>query len=185
MGISLSLSAGPETPDAFEIGIKPAGADIPPLYADILLAFRRHGPWTVFAYGANRADAAARRELAAHRADLAGKAAEKSDPGGPNIREAFTRMGRRGADWLGLLDPVRFLQLSFAEAADWGERLPDQIEPESTRLAKEMLEYRSGGAWTAAGEYEGRSRVVNGSFSWNSLTRLAGALGVTEAIGMD
>ena len=187
MGLRLSMRVFPEADGAFEMGIgQPDAGGSGSSYADILLSFRQSGPWTVFAYGANRSDAGEKRLLASHRGDLAAMAAEKSGPGGPDIREAFTRMARRGADWLGLLDPVRFLQLAFTDSADWRERLPDRIEPESTRLAREMLEYRSGGAWTAVGEYDGRGRhVVNGSFPWNSLTRLAGALGVTEAIGMD
>ncbi|MDR1520894.1 MAG: hypothetical protein LBU23_12260 [Planctomycetota bacterium] len=185
MGLALSLAPCPGMSDAFEARLSPVDDASLPAYADLLFVFRRSGSWTALASGAGRIDLMTRRAVTGYLAGLAGTAAAESGPGGADIRETFTRMGRRGADILAFSDPVRFLQMAMIDAADWRPRPPDQTEPPSIRMAREMSEYRSGGVWSLAGETGGGTWTFNGGMPWPSLSHLAGALGVTESIGME
>jgi hypothetical protein len=45
-----------------------------------------------------------------------------------------------------------------------------------------MLEYESGRAWTAAGVSESGTWRFTGGVAWASLSRLAAAIGLAEAI---
>lgn len=168
------------------VTIRPVGGDasVPPLY-DALFASARNGAWLAVAGGKGRVDEAERERVLAHRAALAAEAAAANGPGVPDIRGAFTGMGPDGAVALGMLDPVRFCQLVLIEAADWRPHRPDQQESLSTRLAREMLEYGSGGSWSAVGEAGRGGMRLNGNLPWPSLIRLCGALGITESIGME
>ncbi len=179
------VAAEPVAPGTAAISIRPAGDDTAIPYYDALATIRLDGSWMALVVGENRADPLERQRVLDYRAQLAEAAAGSAGPGGPDIRAAFTRVGARGAAFLGLFDPVRFLQFSLIETADWRPRAPDQHEPLSTRLAREMLGYPSGGAWTAAGEAAPGAWRFNGGMSWPSLSRLAGALGITESIGME
>ncbi len=179
------VAVRPEGPGMATITVRPAGDDSAAPYYDAALALRRNGSWMSLVTGANRADEAERQGVLDYRARLAEDAAASSGPGGPDVRAAFTRMGSRGGGFLGVFDPVRFLQFCLVEEADWRPREPDQSEPLSTQLAREMLEHASGGAWTASGEAGRGGWRFGGGMSWQSLSRLAGALGITESIGME
>ena len=135
--------------------------------------------------GASRLDTAERAAVLEYRAALAETAVLGNGPGSGPVRNAFTRMGTDGAAFIAMVDPVRFLQLSLIDAADWRQRSADQREVESTRLAREMLEFGSGGAWSAVGEVVPGGLRVNGGMSWESLARLSAAIGITESIGME
>ena len=119
-----------------------------------------------------------------YRAGLADASLRADDPlGSPGTRNAFTLMGARGASFMMTLSPVRFLQIMFAEAADWRVLAPDEAEPVSTRLAREMFEYRdAGSAWGLVGVKRDGGWDTNARMSWNSLHALAVALGITQTI---
>lgn len=155
------------------------------VYYDGLICGRMNGGRMAVVVGENRADSAERRRIAEYRSDLAVRATEGVPAGSTDVRRAFTRMGTNGATFLGVFDPVRFLQVCLVESADWRRRSPDQPEPLETQLAREMLEYGAGGAWTFEGEATSRTWTLNGGMSWQSLSRLSAALGVTESIGME
>ncbi|MDR1613495.1 MAG: hypothetical protein LBT97_12045 [Planctomycetota bacterium] len=161
------------------IRILPAESGAP--YLDLLAAAKAERNLVAAAWAENPADAALRRERAEHLAALVGEALSGDPPGTAGVREAFTLMGADGGDFLALFFPVGFAQLALSENADWRPLAPDEPEPESTRLAREMLEYRDAGPpWTAVGERTGRGWRINGRISWNSLLAFAAALGLTD-----
>ncbi|MDR1534642.1 MAG: hypothetical protein LBU64_06025 [Planctomycetota bacterium] len=186
IGLHLSLDPESGVPGSLAARLGSPGRPELPAYANPLLVFRRSGPWTALASGVARVDSLERSVLAGYLAELADGSVAGQGPGGPDIREAFVRMGRNGADLLGFFDPVRFLQLAFMESADWRLGAPGQGEAAAgARLAREMNEYRSGGAWNLAGEIRDGAWILNGGLSWSSLSRLAGALGLSESLGME
>ena len=186
MGWDVAIAESAVGSGSAELVIRPAGNKQLEPYCDAVFVARRNGAWMAVVGGSNRDELTVGREAREYRAGLAAAAAGADEaPGTPDVRNAFTRMGPAGASCLGFLDPVLFAQLALAEEADWRPRSPDQAMPSSTRLAREMLEYASGEAWTMSGEAEPGTWRFNGGMSWRSLIRLAGALGVTEAIGME
>ncbi len=185
LGWNVLLRRDGMEPDAARLTILPlGGADAAPLY-DAVFACGREGNRAVIAGGPSRTDGAARADVAAYRAGLADECVRETGDGTPDIRSAFTRVDAGGAGMAGIFSPVRFLQVALVEAADWQPRSADQLEPLSTQLAREMLEYGAGDAWTAAGVGTRGLLDVNGGVSWRSLSRLCAALGITESIGMD
>lgn len=189
MGWKVELLADPADPRAADLFIYPAndsgnGVRGEP-YCHATATLRRNGGLAALVVGESRPDAAIRAHVAAYRARLAEEAVNSGGAGGADVREAFTKAGPAGASFLGFFEPVRFLQLCLIESGDWRPRSPDQHEPLSTQLAREMLEYSSGRAWTAAGESSPGTRRLTGSVGWDSLARLAAALGLTEAIAME
>ncbi|MCL2000920.1 MAG: hypothetical protein FWG74_05760 [Planctomycetes bacterium] len=175
----------PEGPGMAAITIHPVGNNDAVPYYDAALAIRRNGHWSALVTGANRSEPLERRAVLDYRARVAEEAVGASTPGGSEVRAAFTRIGTQGAGFLGILDPVRFLQFCLAEEADWRPQTPDQYDSPATRFAREMLEYASGGAWTASGVPVPGGWRFGGGMSWQSLSRLAGTLGITESIGME
>ncbi|MDR2390118.1 MAG: hypothetical protein LBE84_00335 [Planctomycetota bacterium] len=185
MGLKVSFESNPAIAGTAEIIVRSSDdASLPPR-ARLIAALRRNGSWLALAVGPSQTDPEARLAAARYLADLAGQAVDESGPGSPDAREAFTRMGRRGGDIIGFLDPVRFLQAALSNAADWRPRPPDQIEPLENRLAREMLGYNSGGSWSMTGMAGNGVWTIHGGMSWRSLEHLAGALGISEAIGME
>lgn len=145
----------------------------------------RRGGCLAFAGGGVRPDAADQERVMAHREALADETVANVSEGIPDVRLAFTRVGLQGAACVGLLKPVRFMQIALIEAADLRPRTPDQQEPLSVQMAREMLEYGSAVAWTASGENDGGVWRFSGGIPWQSLARLSAALGVTESIGAE
>ncbi|MCD8139737.1 MAG: hypothetical protein LUE17_08165 [Planctomycetaceae bacterium] len=186
MGLAASLESYGGDPDAKILRIVPAGGEpeSEPYY-DGGLVLRRSGSRVVLVAGSGRADADQMRAVMAYRAALADDTLAYDGPGRGDVRLAFTRMGEGGATFLSVFHPVRFLQLCLVEAADWRPRSPDQHEPLSTQLAREMLEYGAGRAWTAGGEADPGRYIITGGIPWQSLARVSAALGITESISMD
>ncbi|MDR1744876.1 MAG: hypothetical protein LBS30_03890 [Planctomycetota bacterium] len=188
MGFSVELTPDPENAFTADLLVRPpAGSadDGASPYCHSTITLRRNDDAVVLVTGESREDAEARRRVIAYRVELAEQAANNSGPGGPDVRETFTRMGASGSGFAAFLEPVRFLQFCLVEEGDWRPRSPDQNEPLSIQLAREMLEYGSDRAWTAAGREENGLWTFSGSIGWRSLARLAAALGVTESIAMD
>ena len=185
LGWNVSIRRDELHPHAVEIVATGTASGTRVTMYDAIACYRRQGNIAALAIGASRPDAAERRKVVAYRTALAAQAVEETGAGGADVRGAFTRMGSGGAGMLGIFTPVRFLQLSLVETADWRPRSPDQHEPLSTQLAREMLEYGAGNAWTVGAEANGRGWDFNGGMSWRSLSRLSAALGITESIGMD
>lgn len=185
MGLEATLRVDEPLPGAAEMEIRPAGDKPREPYYRALFGCAVNGGRMALVVGAGRGDPEERRAVAHYRLSEARRMVEPAPEGPPEVRRAFVRMERAGASLLGIFDPVRFMQLALVEAADWRPRSPDQQEPLSTQLAREMLEYGSAGPWTL----EGRARIDGWSFtggvSWSSLTRLTAALGITESIGME
>lgn len=191
MGLSVALTPDPENAFTADLLVQSPdraagddGGEGSP-YCHSTITVRRNGDIVVLVSGEGRDDPEARRRVVGYRVELAERAANNSGPGGPDVREAFTRIGASGAGFAAFFEPVRFLQLCLVEAGDWRPRSPDQHEPLSTQLAREMLEYGSDRAWTATGEGERGLWTFSGSIAWRSLARLAAALGITESIAMD
>lgn len=185
LGWEATLTPDEAEPGAVRLTLRPGSGHEAEPYYDGLLVFRRRDGWTALASGRSRIDADARRQVASHRAGLAEDALARRDAGSPDARQTFTRVEARGSSLAGFLAPVRFMQLALLEAADWRPHSPDQREPPSAQAAREMLEYGEAGAWTMAGEGGDGEWRFHGGMTWRSLSRLSGALGITEAIGMD
>lgn len=185
MGLRVQIEDEALDSGTLGVTVYPAGggADAEPYYR-ATWTYRRDGSIVAFVIGSDREDWAERRKVREYRAGLVSGVVGYVGEGGADVRETFTRMGVDGASWLGFFEPVRFLQFCLIEAADWRPRSPDQLEPESTQLAREMLEYASGRAWTAGGVSRLNHWRFDGVLSWESLARLAAALGITESIGM-
>lgn len=166
--------------DAFPVGGSAGEPRFSALYCGVL-----HGNRLALVGGASRTDEAERKKVIDYRLSVARRAASSDGEGGPEVRSAFVRMDGGGASLLGFFDPVRFMQLALVETADWRLLSPDQHEPASTRLAREMLGYGSAGAWSFGGLNRDGSMKLNGGMSWKSLARLCAALGITESIGME
>lgn len=184
MGIRVEVTEEELDPGTLGVAVYPAGDAGGEAYYRASWTYRREGEVVCLVTGEDRRDAAERARVREYRANLAAGTVGYGGEGGADARAAFTRMGPDGASWLGFFEPVRFLQFCLLEAADWRPRSPDQLEPLSTQLAREMLEYNSGRAWTAVGESRPGNWRFEGGLSWDSLSRLAAALGITEAIGM-
>lgn len=185
MGWVAALIRDGDDPMAAELRLSPpAGGPAARVYLDARYVARLNGNWLAVVAGDAIAGGETRdTRLEEYRAGLAADAAASRSEGMPEARDAFTRMGPGGAAFIAILDPVRFFQLALAETADWRPRTLDQPESPSALLAREILEYASGGAWNAVGESGSNSWRIVGGMSWDSLTRLSAALGVTEAIG--
>lgn len=160
------------------------GEEQAPYYHGGIVA-RQRGNRLVLVAGEGRQDASQMQRVMSYRASLADEVFAYDGPGLGDVRNAFSRMGASGATFLAILDPVRFLQMCLVEAADWRPRSPDQHEPLSTQLAREMLEYGAGRAWTVSGEADAGVATFTGGIPWQSLSRLSAALGITESISMD
>lgn len=185
MGLRIELDSDESDADSIGVVMYPAEKEeISSPYYQSTWTYRREGSLVALVMGADRNDRAERRKLRAYHEELATQVVLHSGEGGPDVRETFVRMGSDGASWLGFFEPVRFLQFCLIETGDWSPRSPDQLEPQSTQLAREMLEYTSGRAWTAAGVSRLNHWRFDGVVSWDGLTRLAAALGITEAISM-
>lgn len=188
MGVQVRIEEDELFPGTLGVTVYPSrgavGGEYAQPYYRATWTWRRNGSLVVLVTGLDREDRAERRRIRDYRSGLAGEVAGFEGEGGGDVRETFVRMGSEGASWLGFFEPVRFLQFCLIEAADWRPRSPDQLEPRSTQLAREMLEYGAGRAWTAAGVSRLNHWRLDGVASWESLTRLAAALGVTETIGM-
>ncbi len=186
MGLVAAMSTYGDDPDAKILRIDPANGspEAEPYYHGGLV-LRRSGSRVVMVAGSGRADADQMRAVMAYRTALADETLAYDGPGQGDVRLAFSRMGEGGATFLAIFHPVRFLQLCLVEAADWRPRSPDQHEPLSTQLAREMLEYGAGRAWTAAGEADPGQYTISGGIPWQSLARISAALGITESISMD
>lgn len=187
MGVTVGFATDRADPFAADLTVAPGGdtASGENPYYHATLVLRRNGNLAALAVGESRGDPEMRQRVAGYRAALAESAVRDGASGGPDVREAFTRVGSGGASFVGFLEPVRFLQLCLVEAGDWRVRSPDQHEPLSTQLAREMLEYGSERAWTASGQATGGTWALGGGIGWRSLARLAAALGITESIAMD
>ena len=175
-------------PGSGRLVIRPVGrgaGNREPPYYDAGFAIRRLGKWLALAWGACGAAGQDLDATLRYRAAMAEAALMGGEPAGsPDTRRAFILMGPDGASFLMTLNPVRFLQMLSAEAADWRSLAPDEPEPLSVHLAKEMYEYRDiGGAWSLAGERKDGFWDVNGRISWDSLRAFGAALGVSETIG--
>lgn len=188
MGIQIEFTPDPIDRFTADLRVYPDGGDAASRdnpYYHATLVMRHRGHLAALVVGESRGDPEVRRQVAEYRASLADSAVLGGGPGGPDVREAFTRVGAGGASFLAFLEPVRFLQLCLVEAGDWRPRSPDQHEPLSTQLAREMLEYGSERAWTASGLATAGKWTFGGGIEWRSLARLAAALGITESIAMD
>ncbi len=191
MGLSVKLTQDPENAFTADLLVlPPAGAggedgDGKAPYCHATVTMRRNGGVVVLASGESRDDPEERRRVIAYRAELAEQAANNAGNGGPDVRETFTRVDASGAGFAAFFEPVRFLQLCLVEEGDWRPRSPDQHEPLSTQLAREILEYGSDRAWTATGSAERGVWTFSGSIRWRSMARLAAALGITESIAME
>ncbi|MCD7896899.1 MAG: hypothetical protein LUG50_09535 [Planctomycetaceae bacterium] len=155
-----------------------------PLHSALYVS-RMAGSRLVVVGGGRPGDDDAVRRVAEYRIALADEAAANDTDGTADVRSVLTRMGPQGAAFLGLFAPVRFLQLALVETGDWRPRSPDQHEPESSQLAREMLEYGTARAWSVVGENSPGNWRFHGEITWSSLARLSAALGITESIGMD
>ncbi|MCC8191042.1 MAG: hypothetical protein LIP77_10490 [Planctomycetes bacterium] len=167
------------------VEILPLGDASAEAFYDAVIVARRRDNWLALVVGPGRSATEDRRDLMEYRAGIAEQALAPDQDGSPGVREAFTRMGPQGASFMGLLQPVRCIQLVMLEAADWRPRSPDQHEPLATQLAREMLEYPAAGTWTAVGEGASGTWRCNGGVTWFSLSRLSAALGITESIAME
>lgn len=185
LGWKVDIIADSEVEGSAEIVVSSISETDGEEYYRAAFVARRRGSWMALVGGTTRADAESRRDVMEYRGELAAQCLERSDPGIPDVRNAFTRVSRRGASFLGILDPVRLLQFMFVEAADWRRRSPDQREPLSTQLAREMLEYGAAGSLSASGERVDDGWRFNGGISWESLFRLSAVLGITESIGVE
>lgn len=185
IGWRVSIAPGRSIPGTADITIAPAEGDFGAPYYWAAYVARRQGNWVAFAGGGIRADSEDQNRVMSHRADLAHGAVTADSDGIPDARLAFTRVGPDGASFLGFLKPVRFMQLSLIEAADLRPRTSDQLEPLSSQVAREMLEYGTTTAWTVTGEKVGDVWRFNGGMPWSSLTRLSAALGITESVGVE
>lgn len=184
MGLRVKVETDELDPGTLGITISPADEAATDAYYHGTWSYRREGSVAALVTGVDRDDAADRDKVREYRGNLAANTVSYGGEGGPDIRTVFTRVGPDGASWAGLFEPVRFLQFCLIEAADWRPRSPDQHEPLSTQLAREMLEYSSGRAWTAVGDSRLNHWRFDGGLTWDSLTRLAAALGISESIGM-
>ncbi len=184
IGWKVEITLDPEIEGAGEMRILPADNEADPYYHAAFVVRRNTGR-IALAIGDTRVDATARNDILLYRAELANNAVFSEGDGDAATRNAYVRMGQRGASRIGIFDPVRFIQLALIESADWRPRSPDQHEPLSTQLAREMLDYGSAGAWTIVGERSAPGWQISGGIGWESLARLAGALGITESIGME
>ncbi len=155
-----------------------------PLHSAVYVS-RMSGQRLVVVGGGRPGDDDAVRRVAEYRIALADEAANNDGDGSADVRNVLTRMGPQGAAFLGLFAPVRFMQLALVETGDWRPRSPDQHEPESSQLAREMLEYGTARAWSIVGENSPGNWRFHGEITWSSLARLSAALGITESIGMD
>ncbi len=154
-------------------------------YFNALYCLERVGNRLVLVGGDRPGDDDTMRKAAEYRKGLARDIGAAGGPGTAEIQNAFSRMGPEGASLLGILCPVRFMQFALVESADWRPRAPDQHEPLSTLFAREMLEYSPARAWAFAGVGDLKRWRLNGSLTWQSLSRLSAALGITESIGME
>ncbi len=109
----------------------------------------------------------------------------RSDPPGTaNVRQAFTMVGSTGASMMVVFSPVTFIQTVLSEAADWRMLALDEEEPLSTKIAKEMYEYRdTGEAWLMTGTQRQGISLSDGRISWSSLKALAVSIGLTDNVG--
>ncbi|MDR0361918.1 MAG: hypothetical protein LBJ46_04425 [Planctomycetota bacterium] len=179
LGWNVTVGAADPESGARSIRIDPAAGGSP--YLNLLVAARAAADLTVFAWAENVDDPELRAERAARLSALVERMLLGDPEGQAGVREAFTLMGRDGADFLAVLYPVAFMKMALSENADWRRMAADGPEPESTRLAREMHEYVDAGPpWSAVGErIEGGWRV-NGAVAWESLLAFAAALGLTD-----
>lgn len=186
MGFAVRLEPYGDDTGSRVLWLRPSagGEERTPYYHGGIVA-RLRGNRLVLAVGEGRQDAGQMRRVMEYRASLAEEVIAYDGPGQGDVRNAFSRMGASGATFLAVFDPVRFLQMCLVEAADWRPRSPDQHEPLSTQLAREMLEYGAGRAWTVCGEAEAGAATFTGGIPWQNLSRLSAALGITESISMD
>lgn len=104
--------------------------------------------------------------------------------GTANVRQAFTMVGSAGASTMIVFSPVTFIQMVLSEAADWRVLAMDEEEPLSTKVAREMYEYRdTGESWLMTGTRRQGISLVDGRLSWNSLKALAVSIGLTDNVG--
>ncbi len=187
MGLETLVVPAIVGPGSVTLAIYPMGgmAKGEPPYFNALYCLGQMGGRLVLVGGDRPADDESMRRVAAYRQDLAREMAAAKGPGSPEMQNAFSRMNPAGASIMGILCPVRFLQLALIESADWRPRSPDQHEPLTTRFAREMLEYGPARAWAFAGEGTLTRWRLSGSLTWQSLARLSAALGITESIGME
>ncbi len=186
IGWTVEVETSPDVGGTAEVRIFPAdsGERRTPYY-HASLAMHKNGGRIALAVGGSRDDLSGQDELLRYRAEVAREAAFSTGDGGPFLRQAFVRLPSGGASFMGIMDPVRFVQMALIEMADWRPRSPDQNEPLSAQLAREMLGYGFMGAWTIIGGRERFGWHFSGDVSWQSLSRLAGALGITESIAME
>ena len=189
MGVNASLTPVVDDPDSFYVTAGPVSSDAGAESSfDAVYTWRVDDGVMILAGGKGRVDPGARARILEYRNGLIDEilTERKVNPSGTkDARQAFLRMGPRGASFIGFFDPVSFIQLVLIEAADWRPRSPDQLEPQSVVMAREMLEYGTADAWSVSGEADPGSWRLDGGMSWQSLVRLSAALGITESIGMD
>lgn len=187
VGWRVSVDADPERGVADVAVFSAAAEEGAEPYCHGTFSMRKNDGILALVGGESGSDPETRNRIMAYRAQLAEEAVAATGPGGPDVREAFTRVGPEGAGFMAILEPVRLLQFCLVEAADWRPRSPDQHEPESTQMAREMLEYGvgRGRAWTVAGESRDNAWRFTGFIPWQSLARLSAALGLTESIAME
>lgn len=185
MGLRFAIETPANDSGAVGITVYPTADATAPPYYRASWSYRRNGNIVALVSGVDREDRADSDRVRVYRAQMAENAVNFKGDGGADVRLALSRVGPGGASWLSLFEPVRFLQFCLIEAADWRPRSPDQNEPLSTQLAKEILEYSPGRAWSTVGQASRNHWRFDGGLGWDSLSRLAAALGITESMGME
>ncbi len=186
IGWNVTLESPAAAPDCRYLTIMPSNADASTKpYLDAGFVAKRRGAMLAVVWGAARPeDAVAEARLERWRT-LAENALAPDQSGSPDARQAFTLMGPAGATVIAVFNPIAFMQMLLAEAADWRIVSRDEPEPLSARLAREMYEYRDfGGAWNCVGQKRDGRWDFSGQVNWDNLRSLAAALGVSEQIAL-